>query len=59
LDGLDWIGFDFQQDSRIRDRKLGGVSPFRLCFEKGVCLLVSCLNSQQQQSKVDWIGLDF
>ena len=44
--------------------KLGGVLLFRLCLEKDVCLLVSCISSHQQQqqpqqSKLDWTGLDF
>ena len=39
----------------------GPASPAAELVEKGVCLLVSCLSShqQQQQSKLDWIALDF
>ena len=38
--GQNWISSKIPSEERVR--KLGDVLLFRLCFEKGVWLLVSC-----------------
>ena len=56
--GQNWISSRIPSEEPVR--KLGDVLLFRLCFEKGVWLLVSCFirgssSSQNWRSKLDKI----
>ena len=57
--GQNWISSRIPSEEPVR--KLGDVLLFRLCFEKGVWLLISCFirgssSSQNWRSKLDKIG---